>query len=231
VRRPNSERVIAAAVADYFERAHADVYQEVISPIQGDTRRADLVAVDGPIVHIVESKPELSFDLLAQARYWSLLQFGVVWIAVPKLYRRSEARDEAVRVARSFYGFGVFVVDDVAQPICPPQVVAPPVDRSLVDSLRPEQKTYAKAGSPSGGHFTSFKASCEALAKYVADNDGCKIEDAVKSILHHYASNQSAAKALFHWAREGKIAGVHIGWKRRLYNSPRASALSMRRSA
>jgi hypothetical protein len=223
--------VIAAAVADHFESQHADVYQEVTSPLApADSTRTDLVAVAGDLVHIVECKVELSFELLAQARYWDLHEFGCVWIAVPKLHRKTVGRTEALRVARSFYGFGVFVVDDAAIVLCEPARLRPPTDRRLLEALRPEHKTHAVAGSPAGGHFTSFKASCAALRAYVEQNDGCRLVEAVQAIQHHYRSNESAVSSLGHWVREGKVAGVYIGWKGRLYNSERTSALS-RRSA
>lgn len=227
MRRQNPERELAAAVADWFGHAGTEIYSEVTSP-EGK-QRTDLVAVAGEIVHIVECKTELSFDLLAQARHWK--RFGTVWVAVPKLHRYSAGREEACRVALEHYGFGVFVVDQVASVCCQAPSQKPPMDPRLRLSLRPEHQTYAKGGSPSGGHFTSFKASCEALRAYVKENDACRIDDATRAIQHHYASNQSAAKALFHWAREGKIDGVYVGWKGRLYNSSRASAHSMRRSA
>lgn len=231
MRRKNPERAIASAVTDFFlsEPGDPQIYHEVSAP-DGSKRRTDLVVTRASIVHIVECKTELSFELLAQATYWS--KYGQVWIAVPKLHRRSVGRAEAIRVARSsLYGFGVFVVDDTARIVAFPDDLRAPRDGALVASLRPEHQTYARGGSPSGGHFTSFKASCAALSAYVKENDACTIDEAVKAVPHHYANNASAAKALFHWVREGKIAGVHIGWKGRLYNSPRASAESMRRSA
>lgn len=229
MRRQNPERAIASAVVDFFLSEPGDpaIYHEVTHP--DGKRRTDLVVTRGGIVHIVECKTELSFELLAQAWHWTT--YGIVWLAIPKLHRHSEGRAEAIRIARSsLYGFGVFVVDDRARVVAMPDI-REPADPRLAVSLRPEHQTYAHGGSPSGGHFTSFKASCAALAEYVKQNDACTIEDAVRAIPHHYASNASAAKALFHWAREGKVEGVHIGWKGRLYNSPRASAQSMRRSA
>lgn len=222
-----AERVLAAAVVDYFQAQKADVYQEVTSPVGNE--RADVVAVAGDAVHIIECKTELSFELLTQARYWALQRFGAVWLAVPKLHRRSVGREEAVRVARAFYGFGVFVIDDTARPIGGPASIGPPGDRRLLESLRPEHKTHAPAGSSGGGHFTSFRATCNALSVYVQENDGCRMEEAVRAIDHHYRSSASAVSSLWHWVREGKVPNVHIGWRGRLYNSPRTSALSLQR--
>ena len=231
------EAAIGAAVSEWFGGRGGEVYEEVVSPIPGHTERADLVvvakaaAVD--IVHIVECKTELSFALLRQARPWA--RFGCVWVAVPKLRRVVQwARDgrlEAQRVALEFYGFGVLLVDQDVEVWCRPPALLPPEDRRLLDSLRPEHQTHAKAGSSGGGHFTSFKASCQALSAYVKENDGCRLEDAVKAISHHYRSTASAVSSLHHWVREGKVDGVYPGWKGRLYNTPRASAESMRRSA
>lgn len=223
-----AERVLAAAVVDYFQAQKADVYQEVTSPVGNE--RADVVAVLGDAVHIVECKLELSFELLAQAHYWSLHRFGTVWLAIPKLHRRSLGRDEAVRVSRAFYGFGVFVVDDEARPIsATDSIFAPPGDRRLLESLRPEHKTHAPAGSSGGGQFTSFRATCNALSVYVQENDGCRMEEAVRAIDHHYRSSASAVSSLWHWVREGKVANVHIGWRGRLYNSLESAGLSLRR--
>lgn len=232
MKRRNPERAIAAAVADLFAYSgegsvDAQVYHEVTHP--DGNARVDLVVVRGAVVHVVECKTELSFELLAQARAWTT--FGQVWIAVPKLHRYSLGREEAERIASSPpYLFGVLEVDDVAHVKIRPDIRAP-LDPRLVQSLRPEHQTYGHGGSPSGGHFTSFKASCAALSAYVADHDACSMEEAVRQIRHHYRSDLMACRALFHWAREGKIPGVHIGWRGRLYNSERASAESMRRTA
>ena len=231
------EAAIGAAVSEWFRSKQAVVYEEVIDPRPSCTERADLVAVETlpgferTLVHIVECKAELSFELLAQARHWSLNRFGCVWLAVPKLHRSSVGRAEAIRIAHAILGFGVLVVDREVSVEGRPANLHPPEDRRLLDSLRPEHQTHAKAGSPSGGHFTSFKASCQALSAYVKENDGCRLEDAVKTISHHYRSTASAVSSLHHWVREGKVDGVYPGWKGRLYNTPRASAQSMMRQS
>jgi hypothetical protein len=59
---------------------------------------------------------------------------------------------------------------------------------ALAGTLLPEHKTHAEPGSNRGGQFTPRKRTWEALAKYVLENPGCKLPEAVEAIgntVHH----------------------------------------------
>jgi hypothetical protein len=81
----------------------------------------------------------------------------------------------------------------------------------LASRLRPEHKTHAKAGEPSGGHWTRFKGTCEELLQIVraAGADGIALKDAISS-KHHYSSLAGARSSLASWIRDGRMPGVRL---------------------
>lgn len=217
-----AETDIAARVVDHLERFGWDVYQEVVVPdIDG---RLDIAATRdddfGPhhfrrSLLVCEAKRELSFALFRQAARW-IRYAHTVWVAVPAA-RQTDDRREALRVARDFYGFGVFEVDgDAVRAIVDPRLRELD-ENAVLYSLRPEHKRYAKAGSRGGGHFTQSKATFEALAEFVEGNPRCNLEEAVPHIKHHYRSNVLAVSELEKAVKRGEVPGVKwLGWRGRL---------------
>jgi hypothetical protein len=98
-----SEVELAEPVIGHFEDLKYDVYQEVT--ICGGC--ADIVAVSGKIVTIIEVKTSLTISLLHQADGWKRWA-NYIYIAVP--YTRDSARHFAYKVCRD-YGLGVLLVN------------------------------------------------------------------------------------------------------------------------
>lgn len=215
-----TEAMLAAEVLRWLEGQGFTTYSEVTMP-NGSQERADIVATrSGHPLHVavVQCKRELSFDLLEQADRWRHFAHAV-WIAVPSA-KKSSARSFAIhRLAHKALLLGVLTVDASVEEVCAP-FVREATDRdvqALIDSLRPGHQTHAAAGSPAGGQYTSFKQTCERLAAYVREHDGCTMSEAVDGIVHHYRSKKSAASSLAEWIHKGKVPGVVQGWKQRLY--------------
>lgn len=233
-----TEAMIAASAYGWLSGEGWDVYCEVESPLGQE--RADLVGVRpdesgaGSLVCVVEAKRELSFDLLAQARHWSDHRFAdFVILAVPALgptARFRAGRAEAVRVCREFYGFGLIAVGDHGlRPYVEARRIEGVRDDRLLASLRPEHKTMKEPGTPSGGHFTTYKDTCARLAAYVAANEGCRLSEALESVGHHYRSLETGVSALGKWIRRGEVDGVHTGWRGRLWSTPERAMRSLSR--
>jgi hypothetical protein len=190
-----------------------DPHFEVTLP--GSKDRADIVATrDGKLV-VVETKLTLSFDLLEQGFRWKPYA-NAVWVAVPAA-QPTPGRRLAYRVAEKYLMIGVLEVGDGSPKIRAPAPELSRMDDALLLALRPEHKTFARAGSPAGGQATPYKTTCEALRSFVSDNPGCTAEEATASIRHHYRSNDKAAEYLLKDAKNGEIEGVKVGWRQRLW--------------
>ena len=72
---PATERELAAPVVEWLSAQHFEVYQEV----ELHSRVADIVAVDGKRVWVIECKRTMSLDLLDQANRWRWL---ATWCSV-----------------------------------------------------------------------------------------------------------------------------------------------------
>ena len=205
----SSEADLAAVVVAWLEMLGADVYQEVELLPRGI--RADIVAKVRAEIWIIETKTSVSLALIEQAMERRRFAHRV-FIAAPT----GRARAGALVCAE--LGIGVLDVFIGRSDYEPPRVreVCPsrrwnsrPV--KLASKLRPEHKTACPAGSPTGGHWTQFRATCEQLTRTVRDAgpDGLTIKEAIAS-KHHYASLAGARSSLAQWIREGRMPGVRL---------------------
>lgn len=206
-----SEEDLAAVVVAWLEAMGADIYQEVEILSRGI--RADIVARVRAELWIVETKTSVSLALIEQAMERRRYAHRV-YIAAPAYKARA-----GVGLCREI-GIGVLDVKlgDPGSKWDLPNVreLAPsrrwnsrPV--KLAAQLRPEHKTSARAGAPTGGHWTPFRATCEELVRAVraAGADGITIKDAIAT-KHHYASVAGARSSLATWIRDGRLAGVRL---------------------
>lgn len=199
-----TEAELAAAVVVYLESLLWDVYQEVGC----GQSVADLVGVQDDKIMVVETKRSLTFEVIAQALQWKSLAH-MVFVAVPYA-KLSAGRRLAFKICRE-RGIGVLearpAMRDVAETI--EAEVRDSVEAGLV--VRQEHKTYARAGSANGGHWTPFKSTCEALRREVARGPaGRTLIEVVKGLDHHYSSPSSARTNLGSWIEKGKVPGVSL---------------------
>lgn len=80
----------------------------------------------------------------------------------------------------------------------------------LISGLCPEHKTFAKAGTSGGGHYTDFKRTCEILRRFVEKNPGTTIPEAIGKIEHHYSSDSSARQSMRTWIQKGIVPGLEL---------------------
>lgn len=211
-----SEVALGRPVVAWLLASEWDVYQEV-QPQGGAV--ADIAAVRGEAVRVIELKTTLSFELLSQAIHWRH-RATEVFVAVPYA-KYSDGRAMARRVFKD-YGIGIIEVHEPSHieacgeddPMGRVRIIEqgathPDTDAAWFrDKLRPEHKTFAEAGSAKGGHFTEFKATCERIRAHVAANPGTTIRDVVAAIKHHYTTNASARAHLTKFVESGVIKGI-----------------------
>ena len=209
------ETALGKPIVAWLESEGWDVYQEV-QPHGG--RVADIVATRSGILIVVELKTSLTFELLDQIIRWRS-DAHQVYAAVPRA--RSDGRRMAYRVFGD-HGVGVIEVDKGAVNSidngmglrsCVRIVTPPTLNRkahvaTIRDSLRPEHKTFALAGSARGGHFTEFKATCDRLRGYVTARPGATLKDAINEVNHHYTTDASARTHLAKLIMSGVVKGI-----------------------
>lgn len=191
-----SEVDLASHVISWLEADAWDVYQEVDG--------VDIVAVRGPVLWVVECKTILGFPVLEQAINRRTQAHGV-WVATPPR-RTSQA---IVKSFCSYAGIGWIDVSVRGRVTvrCRPEFNRRVVDR-LRRLLRPEHKTYAAAGSPTGRAWTPYKETCRKLLKVVTSAPGIPLRRAMIAVKHHYSSDSSARRSLASLLEKGAVPGV-----------------------
>lgn len=202
-----SEEDLAKSLVGHLQSAGLTIYQEVTGP-QG--RRADIVAVDGKVRHVIETKTSFNFDVLQQAEHW--LRFSHrVSICIPRSREWNKVQFSH-RMARML-GIGIITINGRPGALHITEEEKPVFRRKVAHmDLLDEQKSgaYAGAGSARGGHYTPFRATTERLVAAVRQQPGAPTRDYLVRIQHHYASIESARGSLNHWIARGKIPGIFI---------------------
>jgi hypothetical protein len=206
-----SEADLAAVVIAWLEVLGADVYQEVELIPRGI--RADIVARVRAELWIVETKTSVSLALIEQAMERRRYAHRV-YIAAPAYKARAGAdlcRELGIGVLDVKLGEpgSKWDLPGVRELVPSRRWNSRPV--KLAAKLRPEHKTSARAGAPTSGHWTPFRATCEQLVRAVraAGAAGITIKDAIAT-KYHYSSVAGARSSLATWVRDGRLAGVRL---------------------
>lgn len=200
------EAILAATVVEYLRDLKWDVHQEV----QAVAGIADIVAIQGPLVWIVECKTSLSLAVMNQGERW--IRYGcanMVSVAVPSSTSRD--RGFAGQLCRML-GLGVLTVEVGYVNAWERPRFWRPKQRMFMDQLKAtlseDTRTYAKAGSEAGAHFTAFKGTCRAIRDVLKDRPGLTTRELVDAVDHHYSSDASARSCLPRWLNQRVIEGV-----------------------
>lgn len=203
-----SEEDLGKMIVPYLEDLKWDVYQEV--QLHSGGRIADVVAVMGPVVWVIELKLTFGFKVLEQVYQW-MPSAHYVSVGIPS--RRGRCGQFERKVLKHF-GIGVLMGNQFRTE----EDIAPKLNRhanvaKLKESLCEEQKTYASAGSSSGSHFrhlTPFKKTCLSLERYVTQNPGISLKTLLQNIDTHYLSPTSARSSLRRYLLDGVIDTVEV---------------------
>lgn len=205
-----SEEQVAAVVVGWLEAQGYDVYQEV--ELRNGGPRADLMAKRGAELTIVETKTSASLALLYQAMERRRAAHRI-YIAVPvPAHAMAEVCKEL--------GIGVLRVrinPEHEQRWNPTRVDEEVPSRrwntrpvKLAARLRPEHKTCARAGAPTGGHFSRWRDTCLQLSRVVAQHPGITLKNALAQVTHHYSSGRVAMSTMGQHIRAGRVPGVRF---------------------
>jgi hypothetical protein len=211
-----SEQDLARHVVTWLQDYGWEVYQEVQPSWGGPI--ADIVAVQGPLLWVVECKTSFGIAVMEQAYHWEHYAH-LTSVATPpaKANRRWASRWFRERVLFGATGIGHLVVHPSMSYLkggeSPVEEAFKPrlrrrISRQLRESLVSQQKTEVEAGSANGGHWTPFRQTCRHLRDFVATHPGCSIKDAVGAIDHHYNTPASARSSLRVWIEKGRVTGV-----------------------
>lgn len=201
-----AESDLAKVVVEYLREQGWEVYQEVKLKGSGV---ADIVAVQGQIVWVIESKMSLGFAVLEQAWKWQRYAHYVS-VAVPVGYGKVKGRQLANQMMRSL-GIGHLEVSPGwVRVYAPPSLNRRAAAKALRDSLNEKHKTYAQAGNADGRHWSPFKQTCDDIRVAVATSPGITMKDLLERITTHYRSLATARSSIVFWARHGKIKGVEV---------------------
>lgn len=212
---PASEIELARPIIPWLQEMQWDVYEEVQCMMYGQV--ADIVAIQGRIVWIIECKRSFGFTLLEQAAGWT--QFAhYVSVAVPRPRRRYHQSSRAAydgRVARAAmrtFGIGLLIVaedghiDEYQDPVLH--------RKAMVDHLRgichPGMKGWAAAGAATGSHWTPFGQTCRDIALHVREHPGATLTEILAEVVTHYRTTSTARSCVAKWASQGKVKGVRV---------------------
>jgi hypothetical protein len=194
-------RVLVAWLRDY----RWEVYQEV--QVRRGGPIADVVAVQKPLVWVIEMKTQPTLALVEQVLGW---KGNAHYLSVAT--RREPRAWYAWSTLLRAHGIGHLVVSAYDQAVH--ESLHPALNRrvpqqwNILASLRPEQQTWAEAGSREGTRATPFQITCAKVREFVAAHPGAGVKDIVASIEHHYATPATARGCLLKWVRHGAVAGV-----------------------
>jgi hypothetical protein len=188
-----------------------ETYREVAAG--PSSKRADICAVSGPWLWVVECKMRLGFDVIAQALDWSRYA-NMISVAVPdSVNRRGRGRRLAEEICRE-KGLGLIL----ATPSCDHWPVRwghiPPRLRrtkqsTLARALHEDMRNF-DGEATGGGYYTPFRGTCERLKDLVNARPGIALKDAIEALDHHYANDTSARCHLVQYIRRGIIEGIEV---------------------
>lgn len=212
------ETDLARAVVEHLRAQRWEIYPEV-QP-KGFKACADIVAVQGPVVWVVETKLSFGLSVIEQAHDWRKYAHFVS-VAVPRSGRTRMAEIVCRRL-----GIGVLraapgaAIDERCLPAFNRKALA----ARLTEGLTEKHKTYAAPGNAEGRRYTPFRRTCEALAAAVAERPGLPLAELLDRVKTHYLNRASARTCLPRWIREGIVPGVRLerdGRVLRLYPAQR----------
>lgn len=192
-----------------------EVYQEVSTGY--GCARADIVAVNGPVLWVIEGKQTFSLALIEQAYQWHPFA-NLISVAVPEP-AKFNGYYFAKKVLEQF-GIGQFEVcrrgtDLQIRVGQEPRLNRQALTKHIRESLSEGHKSFAEAGNSQGQFWSPFQSTCVDIQKCVKENPGITLKALLEKIDTHYSNMDSARGTLSHLLRQGVIQKVRIEFKGR----------------
>jgi hypothetical protein len=187
-------------------------YQEV--SFREQHGRADIVAVQGRVIWVVEAKTSLNLEVVAQAYQWQGHAHLVSILTPTPRVSGDWIKKRFAGVLLRDYGLGLFNCNregEVTEKMHPAfRRAAHRNAQALIAQLREEHKTFAVAGT-SGKYWTPYKESCRRLAEAVRQSPGISLKALIDQVGKlHYASPASARSTLLDRLSNGQVEGLRI---------------------
>lgn len=218
-----TEAGLGRGVSEWLSAWGWDVFPEVVY----GPGRADIVATQGRLIWVIETKLTLSLALIEQAWKWTG-RAHFVSVAVP-LGPKYRGRHVAERFCK-LHGIGIIeagvlenVDPDFPETIRGPRLLyhisrswkqlPPKLDRKastrIREALTDKQKKFIP-GNADCSFYTPFRDTCEQLRETVLESPGLTVKAAVDKIRHHYRSDTTARSCLMKWVDWEKVPGVRL---------------------
>lgn len=195
----------------WLEERSYEVFTEVQSSYTGG--RADIVAVSGPVVSVVEMKTSLSLELIGQAMRWRPFA-NFIYIAIPYSTRRTHLAQEILRKE----GIGLLQVDlmhrygkSVFNPLR--ANFNRRINNHIRESLVEDHKILA-GGHAGGGYVTKYSQTIKRVKEFLnswhvrTQQDGWAT---MAQILDHCETHYSSPKA--------SLAAAMKGWESEFFET------------
>jgi hypothetical protein len=188
------ESELADIIIKYLESKGYEIYSEVIW--KPGSKRADIVGVkDGHYIS-VETKMSMNLTLLEQSFFWKD-KVHQTFICIPSKRKMNRF---ALQLCRDL-GIGVYIYRKSQIQLLEDSTTC---DNPDLPKLYEEQKDSV-SGTSGGNYVTPFKITCRKLIEHVKEVKECSLISAIRSIEHHYSSDNSAKNALHKMINIGVI--------------------------
>lgn len=211
---------LAEVMVDYLSHDNYEVYQEV--QISRGGAVTDIIARRGNILHGIETKMNLSLQVMSQAdrncmqyHYSSIVYANKRIFGTSRQPFRNNSKNMAYKICRmlgigiiqvQFYGFA-------GENKCKANVneeMSPKlfrknhgyIKRNIISILCEEHKTFCKAGSSTGGHLTPYKITMRRVRKIIEESPGCDLDVLLENLKQHHYSLSSVRSSLVGALRE-----------------------------
>jgi len=203
-----TETELAKQVIRLLTEQKWTIYQEVRVKAFGGI--ADIVAVRGKLVHVVECKLSMGLKVMAQAQEW-LGRASMVSVATPEVSRSWRDR-QCLASVLSALGLGHIE----GRPWAEEAVMRhwPGLNRTaktgtITEMLQPEHQTFAEAGGKAG-HWSVRRSTWRNLVGAVQTNPGATWKELLPLVGHHYAHTSSARAHLTACIKAGLVKGIEL---------------------
>lgn len=190
-----TESELALIIETWLKNSGWEVFKEV-KPKTG-THIADIVALKNGEIVIIETKLHYGTQVLEQAHNWLKVAHRI-YVGVPANNYSNIVLNHFLR----FHGIGqilVFSPTENRPGYCRINIeakkVEPEYKAHILGSLHIKQKDSI-AGSKGGGHVTPYSLTIDNIRDFLKNNGPTTIEEIVKNITHHYASQSNAVSTL-----------------------------------
>jgi hypothetical protein len=197
----------AAAAKEWFEERGWEIYPEVLI---GD-HRADMVAVQGSRIAIIEVKTSASLALLDQAVRWATGGWADHVVIVHPRHKRKLIGATESFLARQL-GLTIMTIWNRYNPSSLTNRLTADClkirdvrhdmynKQKVLDALHEDQKRFEPGTKH--GYSTPFSRTLDCATEYIEQHPGCVMKEIVANIDHHYRTDATAKSQLANWLVE-----------------------------